>query len=94
LIDLHPKSDDSQNRSFALPRVAVFVDPPFGGIHYKSTNANETTSLNLGEDMPLARNINNNSKITITFNYKKNQLREKMQSIVQKDLWHKSHSTI
>jgi len=55
--DLRPKSDDLQNRSFALPRVAVFVDPPFGGIHYRSTNANETTSLNLGEDMPLARVI-------------------------------------
>lgn len=55
--DLRPNSDDSQNRSFVLPRLAVFVDPPFGGIHYRSMNANHTTSLNLGEDMSLARVI-------------------------------------
>ena len=61
--DLCSKSDDSQKKSHLLPRVAFFVDPHFQfrrnslRIHYRSMNANDTTSLNLREDMPLARVI-------------------------------------
>ena len=41
-------------------RVAVFVDPPFGGLHYRvshklSSSEDFCESLNLGEDMPLTR---------------------------------------
>ena len=54
---------------FILPRVAVFVDPPFGGIHYRSMESNGCASLNLGEDMPLTRVVaivsNHLSPVTI-----------------------------
>jgi 16S rRNA G966 N2-methylase RsmD len=40
---------DDENKD----RVAVFVDPPFGGIHYRSNNENGCQNLNLGKDMPL-----------------------------------------
>jgi hypothetical protein len=33
--------------------VAVFIDPPFGGIHYRSDNENGFKGLNLGINMPL-----------------------------------------
>ncbi len=35
--------------------LSVFVDPPFGGIHYRSNNEDAHRSLNLGVDMPLKR---------------------------------------
>mmetsp|Transcript_3826 Transcript_3826/g.7334 ORF Transcript_3826/g.7334 Transcript_3826/m.7334 type:complete len:615 (+) Transcript_3826:153-1997(+) len=36
-------------------RISVFIDPPFGGVHYRSKNVIDGTTLCLGENMPLVR---------------------------------------
>lgn len=40
-----------------LARISIFIDPPFGGLHYRSANMSDGASLCLGENMPLTRVI-------------------------------------
>jgi len=64
-----PAGINDNDTPFVLSRVAVFVDPPFGGIHYRSQISKGSASLNLGEDMPLTRVVaivsNHLSPVTI-----------------------------
>jgi N6-adenine-specific methylase len=40
-----------------LARISIFIDPPFGGLHYRSANMSDGATLCLGENMPLTRVI-------------------------------------
>jgi hypothetical protein len=46
------RANESRGR---LARISVFIDPPFGGVYYRSKNAYDGSNLCLGENMPLKR---------------------------------------